>query len=313
MVSRERAQLILVGSIAIAVVLIGLTIVLNSAVFTENVAGGSSVGATGDVAEFDREAIRNVRSLVVRINHESVYSGTGGGETTLKGDVRQNVSAYSDVLAESYADSGSVYVNVTYEETGAIGNRIVQDDDANFSDNPGSDTWTLVDEPFVLGWYVVNVDVQNVSQTDPFYLELTDASGTELNVSMQQTSDGELDVNASIAGGNVSDVTCTPKNGRVLLDVLDGTSYTGDCSFNSTGYLQRPYAELRVVDGENGRGKYDVVMNRTDTASLNGVPNCASVNEPCRSIAAWSVNVTTVYETGSLSHERNREVTVYDP
>lgn len=313
MVRSQRAQLILVGSIAIAIVLIGLTIVLNSAVFTENVAGGSSPTVTDEVTQFDREALRNVRSLVVRINHESVYPGTGAGETAIDTDVRQNVTDYSRLLAQTYADTGSVYVNVSYEGTESIGNRIVQAKDGDFSSNPGGQSWTPVDDPFLLGRFVVNVDVTNTTAGEPFFMNLTDASGSTLNVSMEKTTEGELELNSSIDGGDVSEATCTPKNGRVLLDVVHGTSYTGDCSFNSTGHLEEPYTRLRFENGENVRGKYDLVMNRSDPASLSGVPNCASVNDPCRSVAVWAVNVTTRYDQGAFSFERNHSVTVYDP
>lgn len=313
MVRSQRAQLILVGSIAIAIVLIGLTIVLNSAVFTENVAGGSSPTVTDEVTQFDREAVRNVRSLTVRINHASVYAGTGAGEAAIDADVGENVSTYSRLMAQSYADTGSVYVNVTYEGTETFGNRIVQPEDGDFSSNPGGTSWTPVDDPFLLGRFVMNVDVTNSTTGEPFFLNITDSDGSTLNVSMQKTTEGELDLNSSIDGGNVSETTCTPKNGRVLLDVVHGTAYTGDCSFNSTGYLEEPYTRLHFENGGKLRGKYDLVMNRSDPASLSGVPNCASVNDPCRSVAVWSVNVTTRYDRGSFSFERNHNVTVYDP
>lgn len=316
MVTDDRAQLVLVGSIAIAVVIIGLTIVLNSAVFTENVAGGSSAEIAGDVTEFDREATRNVRAITIRVSHDTVFKPSGaGGPADLQANLSTDVGNYSSILAETYADTGSIYVNVSGAEVTEFGNRIVQNENDEFSANGGGNTWTTVDEPFVLGWFVVNVDVENVSRSNPAYVELTDSKGTELNISMQQTSGGRLALNASVGGGNVSDVTCTPENGRVLLDVLEGEAYTGDdagdCSFNTTEYLEPPYTELRFVDGQNGRGKYDIVMNRSDLASLNGVPDCPSLPEPCRSTAAWKVEFTTRYRSSALTYEKTHNVSVY--
>lgn len=315
MVTEDRAQLILVGAIAIGIVLIAMTTVLNSAVFTENVARSGSDEITGDVEEFDRNALRDVQSLSVRINHGTEY-GIGGGEDELRGHLGSNVSDFSQVLAESYADTGSVYVNVTFDDA-TMGSRVVRDEDGDFSRNPGvgspQATWTLLSDPFELGWFVVNVDVENVSQTDPSHVELTDTDGSVLNVSMNQTADGKLRVNSSIEGGNVSTVTCDPQNGRVLLDIVDGESYSGDCSFNSTEYLEPTYSELRIVHGDNARGKYDLVVNRSDpSAFVPGIPPCASPNDPCRGVAAWSMNFTTYYETGTLRHERSHRVGVYD-
>lgn len=307
-----RAQLVLVGSIAIAVVLIGLTVILNSAVFTENVAGGSSVEVTGDIAEFDREAVRNVRSLALRVNHGTAYTS----ESAVAADVDENVSHYSHLLGESYADTGSVYVNVSLEDVDEYGDRMVQRQDSNFSDDdPPSPppTWTAIDGPFELGWLVTNFDVENVSRTDTFYVSLTNTTGTELNVSVSRDSNNRLLVNSSVGGSHVSNVTCDPQNGRVLLDVAGGTSYTGDCTFNSTGYLDPPYDRLRFVNGDAVQGKYDVVVNESSSTGVGNACNVAAVSFPCISDVVWSVNVTTSYQTGSIEYEHTHEVDVYDP
>lgn len=309
--SDDRAQLLLVGAIAIGIVLIGLTTILNSAVFTENIAGGSPVEVTGDVEEFDREAVGTTRSVVLRVNHESVYRN---GETSeLNAHASGNVSSYSSILSESYADTGSVYVNITYEDTEKVGTRIVQDDDDDLARNPGQPTWSPLSGPpdARIGWFVMNVDVENVSQTDPVHVELTDTDGTELNVSMRRTIDGKLSVNSSVGGGNVSDVTCEPQNGRVLLDVLGGTSYDGSCSFNSTEYLDPPYSELRFVNGDDWQGKYDIVLN--DSASVSGMPSCAAIpQDPCEGIAIWSVTFSTHYQSESVAYNKTHTVSVYD-
>jgi hypothetical protein len=204
-----------------------------------------------------------------------------------------------------------VFVNVTYEDA-TIGQRLLQNEDDDFARNDGQVTWTPIDDPFELGWFVVNVDVENVSQSDPVYLELTDTTGSELNVSMRQTSDGKLAVHSDIDGGDVSDVTCDPQNGRVLLDVVEGSSYTGDCTFNSTGHLEPTYSTFRFVNGDDGRGKYDFVVNRTDPNDIKNTPACAAPQDPCQTIAIWSVNFTTHYHTGDVGYDRDHSVEVYD-
>jgi hypothetical protein len=59
--SRERAQLILVGSIAIAFVVIGLVVVINTVLFTENVATSGSIERSGSAENFDYQAPRDTR------------------------------------------------------------------------------------------------------------------------------------------------------------------------------------------------------------------------------------------------------------
>lgn len=311
MVSNDRAQLVLVGAIAIGIVLIGMTTLLNSAVFTENVAGGNSAEVTGEATEFNREAVRNLRSLVIRVNHAEKYNDSSSDRMALNTTARGNVENYSRILGETYADTGSVYVNVSYGGTVSFGSRVLQQDDADFSRNDGQSSWTVVTDEAKIGWFVMNLNVEKMSQTNPVWLNFTDSDGTQLNVSLQQTPGRQLAVRSEVAGGNTSDVTCTPRNGRVLLDIIDGSSYTGDCTFNSTEYLDPPYTNLAITNGANGNGTYDLVVN--DSAAVNGVesPPCSPGAQPCAAIAIWSVEFSTHYRTGSISYERTHNVSVY--
>lgn len=313
MVSDDRAQLILVGAIAIGIVLIALTTVLNSAVFTENVAGGSTVEVTGDVQEFERESVRNVRSLMVRVNHVGLYEDSMSERTRLKSNVRENVSSYSELLGETYADTGSVYVNLSYVGNEKLGERVVQREDANFSKSNGIQTWTVIDGPSRLGWFVVNLNVENVSRTTPMFMNLTNATGDSMNVSIRRTASNDIEVNSTFGGDHRSNVTCEPQNGRVLLDVIEGTSYTGDCRFNSTAYLPGPYDSLVFENGNSAHGKYDIVVNGTGS---NTIPNScgagASPIRPCEGIAVWTLEFSTHYQTGSIAYEKTHNVTVYD-
>ena len=315
MVSDERAQLVLVGAIAIGIVIIGMTIVLNSAVFTENVADSNPVEVTGDVGEFDREATRSVRSIAVRVNHVGVHNPNGaGGHATLRGDLQNNVSNYSRAVGESYADTGSVYVNVTFDGVGENGTRLVQDEDDDFNGGPGvggNPTWTLFDGPFQLGWFVMNLEVENVSDTDQFHVEIRNTSGATKNVSIWQTNTGDIAINSSPTGGTVPDATCAPTNGRVVVDAVTGTGYSDTCSFNGTDQLQQPYDRLRFVNADNAYGRMDVVANETSTGP--GVVPCVAPHAVCESAAAWSVEFTTNYRTGEVSYERKHNMSVYDP
>ena len=314
----DRAQLVLVGAIAIGIVLIALTTVLNSAVFTENVAGGNSVDVTGDVTEFDREAVRNVRSTVFRLNHGEVYPDSGPARTTLSNHVAWNVSNYSRLVGESYADTGSVYVDVTDVSVPKTGDRIVQQNDSNFSKGSGGGNadWRPLHGDHQYGWFVVNLDVENVSQTTPLHLKVTDDAGSTLDVRINRTATNEVVVNTSVNGAHEDECTYTARNGRVLIDVLDGTAYgwegNNECEFNSTEHLDPPFDELNIENGESNRGKYDIVVD--NTSATTGVPNncdTGAADLPCRGAVAWTVAFTTHYRTGSVAYNKSHTVEVY--
>lgn len=304
MVTNDRGQLMLVGAIIVAITFLGLTTLLNSVVFTENVGGGSSVEVTGDVTEFNREARRNAQALAIRINHDGNYSLT----STIEENLDRNFTQYSDRLAESYADTSSVYVNLSHEKVLVTGKRIVQTEDANFTKG-GTEDWDVYTGGTTdIGWFVFNLNASEVSESDKFRLLIDNSSSTQ-TITFQQDRDGRILVNSTIDGAHTSNVSCTPTGGRVLLDVLDGTSAGADCSFNGTDRLAGPYTRIRFEDSSNGFGKYDVVVN--DSANV-GVPPCDTDPEPCRMEAAWKIQITTRYQTASISFENTQNVSVYN-
>ncbi len=304
MVVRERAQLILIGSIAIAVVLIGLTIILNSVIFTENVSQSDAIEVSGDVDEFLTETRRTTQDLALRVNHAEEYTSL----SRLNSNLNQNFTNYSRVLGEAQADTGSLYVNISYEGEQTVGRRVVQSADDNFTKN-GSDDWALDSGGSkYVGWFAMNVDVDNVSESDHYKLRITNTSGTTLAITLRRSVSGDLLVNSTIDGGHVSNATCLTSNSRVFLDIIGGTALTSDCSFNSTSHLEQPYSDIEFVNGSKAYGKYSVVVN--DESGLN-VADCPDSTEPCKAPAIWEGTVSAIYETGTISYESIQDVNIY--
>lgn len=304
MVVRERAQLILIGSIAIAVVLIGLTIILNSVIFTENVSQSDAIEVSGDVDEFLTETRRTTQDLTLRVNHAEEYTSL----SRLNSNLNRNFTNYSRVLGEANADTGSVYVNISYQGEQTVGRRVVQSEDDNFTKN-GSDDWAVDGGGSkYVGWFAMNVDVDNVSKSDHFKLRITNTSGNTLGITLRQSTSGDLRVNSTIDGNHVSNATCLTSNSRVFLDIVGGNALTSACSFNSTSYLEQPYSDIEFVNGSNAYGKYSVVVN--DESGLN-VADCPDSTEPCKTPAIWEATVNAIYETGTISYESTQDVNIY--
>lgn len=304
MVTRNRAQLILIGSIAIAVVLIGLTIILNSVIFTENVSQSDAIEVSGDVDEFLTETRRTTQDLTLRVNHAEEYTSL----SRLNSNLNQNFTNYSRVLGESQADTGSLYVNISYEGEQTVGRRVVQSEDDNFTKN-GSDDWSVDSGGSkYVGWFAMNVNVDNVSKSDHFKLQVTNTSGNTLAITLRQSASGDLLVNSTVDGSHVSNATCLTSNSRVFLDIIGGTALTSDCTYNSTSYLGQPYSDIEFVNGSKAAGKYSLVVN--DESGLN-VADCPDSTEPCKAPAIWEATVSAIYEAGTISYETTQDVNIY--
>jgi hypothetical protein len=319
--SDGRAQLILAAAVVIAAVIVGLTLLVNSILFTETL-GSEGVNSRLETAKSaDFEVRKGVRSSILRVNH----AGRNVTEPEARERVRRNVTVYSRLLAEANAVSRPFASNVSYHDPDTeLGLRIVQDEDSNMSDVNEVATWQPLPTPDRrVGWFTMNVNLAN-SSIDPFRVVATNTSGGTLTLRFNRTTNGTLEVNetGSFLAAERS-TKCDPSSGRVLLDVYAGTSFTGDCAFNGTDVLSGPdntdLYDLRFVDGDNLNGKFGLVMNGSWTSPPPGVVAHAPVcdgngpdqADPCRMPIVWSANVTTTVVAEGLTYDNQYNISAY--
>lgn len=309
MVNRDRAQLILVGSLAIALVIVGLTVLVNTVLFTESVGSGSLDDRIQEAQKFDSEAIDGVRSLAFRVTHSS----RNMTESELQGNVAENVTLFSRAIGQSYATTRPVATAVHYSNASEIGNRTVQDHDAQITNNGGDPNWSPFASGRTVGWFSLNVDVRDTAE-EPFFVNATNhSSGRWINVSISRLTNGNLSVVSNVSDAPNTVRECQPARGRVLLEMYTGgslTSETGTCSFPGTNTLNPPY-ELTFRNGKNLVGKYSIVTKET----LSGLPTCEGTSpsdaEPCVAPAVWTANISTAFEGEGISYSNNYNVSIY--
>jgi len=95
---RERGQLILLGGLTLAVLLVGLAVILNAAIYTENLASrGDAIGAD-DALGFRAETEAAISGLIGEVNADSTI-----GEPEL----RDAISDWSETTALQYVRNGA--------------------------------------------------------------------------------------------------------------------------------------------------------------------------------------------------------------
>lgn len=316
----DRGQLLLIGAVAIAFVIVGLVVVVNTALVGGGTGGTPPAAESSEAVEFNDQVRQDLRETTIRVNQASVYDDRSDLTTAMA----ENVSTYSGLLAESYATGEPTTVSVEYNYAERNGTRVVQAEDGNFTRTGTSSppvTWTPLQspsDPQAIDWLVLNLDARNVSGSQPFQLVVTDSDNDKGRIYIQRnTSPGRqvlaVDVWADFQGiaNDTDTVTCSASNGRVLLDVLDGTSLGRDCAFNSTGPLDGPYKKVKFQNGDRAVGKWALV---TDEPS-NSLATCGSLGglaEPCNTPVVLEANVTTTYATEGLRYENTQNVTIYN-
>ena len=310
----DSGQLILVGSIALAFVVVTLAVAFNGALFADSLADSDSRTDLGVAEQFDRGAARDVPRLVLYVNHRRPYSSA----VSLDAAVDANVSQYARLHAESRLHERPGVADVSIDGR-TYGTRVVQSSDGPFTETgttSGDPNWRPVDADRQVGWAVLNLDAANVTDadgSDRFTLELVDADGDSATLYLSRnTTTGQdsetVDVETALSTGNgTAPRACTPSGGRVLLDLRAGASFGGSCSFNLTGPLDDPY-EVRIDNGENATGTYAFVA---DGPPSNGLPACTVGTGPCNAPVVWELTFTTTYETGESTTNTTRTAEVY--
>lgn len=312
----DRAQLLLTGALAVAFVVIGLVVIVNTLVVSETGTNPTSLDRSGQVENFVFETERNVRRLLLELNHQK-RTLTG---PTLNDAIQENVSRYGRLLGESYGESGPAYVDLAYHnDTSTWGNRLVQSADDRFlSPGDATDWWVIRNvtaERRSVGRFVVNADMRErwLAATN---VTATNATGGSITLELGKERDEALRVDWTASDRPDGTTTCPTTGGRVLVDLVTGRSVTGDCRFPGLGAVDGPVA-LRIENGQGGIGKYGLVVNETldryDDGTTDQYDGCDGVatDVPCTTPVVWAASVTVTYDSPGTTIDRTRNVSVY--
>ena len=315
--TRRRAQMILLGALALAVIIVAVTVVVNSLATTRTAGPTQSSPQIDEAREFTFESRKGSRSLVLRLNHRhrNVTAAQLGAIVT------DNVTAYGGLLAESYASSHAEYVNLTYHnDSSAFGYRVVQAADDNLSTGgPGRGPVMLVPPGAKrqIGWFSLNVNVSSTSR-DRSRIVVENDTGHSVQYRINRTNNGTLNVTSTVSDGatvtGTAAGTCDPSRNRVLLDLVGGTSFSADCTFNGTEAIDGPYS-VTVVRGENLVGKYELAYKESVTPSPG--PECdpnVDRTDPCTAPVVWTANVSVQFDSSEINVTNRYNVSIYgDP
>jgi hypothetical protein len=328
----------LVGAVALAFVILGLTAVYTAQLSARPASTGTAGVDAGNAEEFNRESRRQVRVLAVRANHAEPYYAS---ETAVNDSVDDAVGNYSALVSETYAGRSGTVVAVTYTGVAADGygtRTVTRGNETSFEDpaNPGTD-WAPVDRRADVGWFVLSFNVTAMPEGQPFRVVVENGTAADLNpdtgpnerrtvYTFTRNSTGEsvltIDVDLPGTPAEVS-TTCNPTGQRSLVDLKSASVPTSGCSFvPGIAQLDGPYT-VRFENPDNAVGGFSVVTDVDPLATWdagvtdpNSLPACddpaAGPGDPCNTYAVWNATVTTEYYTDRLSYSNTQNVTVYE-
>jgi hypothetical protein len=264
--NHSRAQLLLLGAILLALIFAGLALVVNSAIFAENLATRQSDTASRDISQFRNGAISSVADAIGSSNQ----AGAGDSFTTLRdGRYQPRVNA----LAERLASRGSLDGAALSLSTAGShpGTQIVDDDPAtDIVPRSGSSTdWTMVRSAHIRA-FEAEIDPDDGTALnnlltdgdgDALILQFTPATGAAYEVVVYHDSRARVAV-SEVGSDVVRECDTAGPTANLSLTgrpTVDG-AYCGALATVAGSGVH----EVNVTDGGRATGTYRLVVDRTN-------------------------------------------------
>jgi hypothetical protein len=184
----NRGQLLLIGAFIIAVSFVVLALIVNSAIFTENLATRDEVAGSGDALEYRQEVTQSGGDVLTEINQNNSI------DTADQQDKLKNNLGHIDIQGGLQQSAQGRIVEVENDsvviETGI---KVAQD-----TEKPFSNTTATSDFPATVTDWVV---VENVTTTRNLRMNITDLNSLS---SPSGASPFELEIENSSASWNMS-------------------------------------------------------------------------------------------------------------
>lgn len=297
----DRGQLILVGGLALAVTFVALALVLNTAIYTENLATrGSDLAGGAAAIEFTDAAVDGIGEALDPINYHHNDS-----HETLASNVTSTVTDWSEIAGQHAAFNGqSANVSVAAITNGT---RIEQTNQSRTFENTSSDaSWTLVGEVEHTREFRLNVSddkLQEVDGDDAFNVTVTDGTTTWwFNVTK---NDVYVD-NGSIA-------KCSISGSSTWINVTDGQVNEQDCvGLQFAEDVSTPY-RIEFENGDEASGTYTLIVDNSSLAESPTDDYDITTGSPFVEPAIYSTTIRVTVVTDQLRYATNRTVAPGEP
>jgi hypothetical protein len=298
----DRAQLILITGLTLAVILVTVVLLLNTAIYTENLATRGVDAGGAEAIEFRDGAVDDLAGIMHR-EHRNESSDAG-----VEADFGASAETYARSVSTLRARDGTVAdVDVSVTETGYF---IAQNEtDGGFRNMTASDgttaDWTVAGNATRTRNYRLTVDPDSLSDSQSgAFAVVADGSphGTNAtwSASLSRATGDELNVTVTSETDTVSETFETGPDGNHTVDLTGGT-VNGE-PFDALVWADGVQTgsdryDVRYENGDRARGTYHLVVDDRDGG--------ADLDRPSRPYvvdAVYSAEVDVYYHTPELEY-----------
>jgi len=302
----DRGQLLLVGALALAVLFVALALLLNTAIYTGNLATRDAGVDAAPVIEYTAESrtagVEAIRSVNDRNNSDL---------TNLSTALRSTITRWDEQASHHRAVGGDL---AAVEVAGVTnGTRIQQDDDSrDFTNETGGEDWTVAADSDLSGIRSLRFAVEEstlaynptIGPDEVFTVEIDSDTGTTTLYVYDTDDEPEVHVND---GGDTG--TCqSDTGGTFVIDVANES--VGGASCPALSNLTDVGGDISVDfrDSHRAGGTYSMVLDEQQSGlSTLGVDD-ADGGTPYWTDAIYSAQFNVTYRTEDIDYAAGIEV-----
>ncbi|MFB6132802.1 MAG: hypothetical protein ABEJ44_05290, partial [Halanaeroarchaeum sp.] len=274
----SRGQIILVAALGIAVTLVALAVIVNTVIFTENLATRNTVEGQ-EAIMVERSSEEAVADLMAYANeyNNSTYDKVKG---QFKRDVH-NLRVGQNVHA--LTEGGMVNVSVVKINEGTT---IIQNKSGPLTSGSDSNNWTMATMVKNTRWFHLRFESSGTDSTGVHIFVRKDNSKWWLNISHNSNYTIKVDPPGPDVTSKQIDAT------NLLINVTNGSINGNSWPALTFGEgVGKPY-KIGIVRGENASATYNLTVDtKVDDAKYNSRPNTPFLS---RIIYNATVNVTVI-------------------
>jgi hypothetical protein len=286
------------------VLFVGFALLLNTAIFTENLATRNTDPGTDPSISYRAAAEEAARTLLIEENDNA--TATNPSESEVEARYESSVEAWGDSAGLHGARRARVMNTSVEPGSLVVGTRIEQTDvSRNFTNRSMAKTdWTLASDVDVRDVrFTVERDELETTASDAFRLQLNETGGgSDWNVSVYEAPSGSVTVEARNATDTVS---CTASVGsHAVVDVsagrVNGTACPG---LAATLDLAGQNVDVEFENGDEAVGTYRLVVDDDiDPATDPDVVDTPGGGSPFVTYVVYEATVSVTYESTDVSY-----------
>lgn len=304
----DRGQLFLVGALSLGVLFVGFALLLNTAIFTENLATRNTDPGTDPSISYRSAAETAAEEILVRENANNTDDQTPG---TMVDRYERSVATWGDSTG-IHAARRARFVDISVDSTRA-GTRFEQTNiNRNFTNASGTaSTWELADSVDVrdVQFTVENASLETTSANAfTLYLESVSDPTDSWSVSIYRTGPDTVEVTAA---NETASASCSATVGtHAVVDVSAGSINDTACpEFDDTLDLGGQDVDVWFENGDDAVGTFSLIVSGGANPSTDDdiVDNGAD-GSPFVSAVIYSADVTITYQSTDVYYQTSVEL-----